>query len=193
MSGARAGLRLTATAGNPNATPPTIPPMASRCRAGRRRSSAKGCWQDSRRQMISTRSSRPACPGNSRAVCTDEQYWQLTAYLAGANGLYTSDVSLDPTNAADVRLWPNSAPNSDVTPPAEVNPDPVRQNLRWVAGIVVGVSLLVGACVVLVWRQRRRMRQKTSAIKTYGIRPRCRPRISATLRSNRELSSSSSA
>ena len=42
-----------------------------------------------------------------RGSLPDENYWQLTAYLARANGLFDDKTVLTAESAASVRFWPN--------------------------------------------------------------------------------------
>jgi mono/diheme cytochrome c family protein len=87
---------------------------------------------------------RSRMPWQAPGLLSDEEYWQLTAFLVNANGISWGDSSLGPQNAAFVRL--------DDAPESGVSASPGR---RWPASwpllLAAGLLLLTG---VLTWRRR---------------------------------------
>ena len=87
-------------------------------------------------------------PWHAPGSLPDENYWQLTAYLARANGLFDDKTVLAANNAANVRFWPEQ-------PASPIEPSP--SNTPVFPWQVWGVVLLTGAAVSagLLYSRRR--------------------------------------
>ncbi len=98
-------------------------------------------------------------PWQQPGSLTDEEYWQLTAFLMRANGY--GDLSLAPANAATVKLAaPAAAPSS---PPEPVAVSPLVRpwsGMRWVL-VLAAAAVVVGGVLV---RGRRRARRQAGAV-----------------------------
>lgn len=102
-------------------------------------------------------------PWQQPGSLTDEEYWQLTAFLMRANGY--GDLSLAPANAATVKLAaPAAAPAS---PPEPVAVSPLARpgaGMRWVL-VLAAAAVVVGGVVV---RGRRRARKQAGDVEAAG-------------------------
>lgn len=92
---------------------------------------------------------RTRMPWQQPGSLTDEEYWQLTAYLMRAHGLLPSDTPLTPANAASVRLAP-TAPAAAAVPPTR------KSNWQW---WLLGGGLLLAAAGALTWRRLGNVRR----------------------------------
>lgn len=89
-------------------------------------------------------------PWHQPGSLPDEQYWQLTAYLARANGF--GDVALTPANASAVRLAPETPQSPASAETADVSEG---ASWHWLEGLCLVLVLAVGAAgVLLVWSRR---------------------------------------
>jgi cytochrome c len=85
-------------------------------------------------------------PFQAPASLSDEEYWQLTAYLLHANRVEWGGSTLDSTVAADVRL------RSEL--PIALIEKPNSVSARWAWWL--GVGLATGGVSLALWRWRRR-------------------------------------
>ena len=85
-------------------------------------------------------------PFQAPASLSDEEYWQLTAYLLHANRVEWGGPTLDSTVAANVRLRPEP-PTASVEEPNSIS---VRR-AGW-----LGIGLVVGGLSLALWGWRRR-------------------------------------
>ena len=87
-------------------------------------------------------------PWQAPGSLTDEEYWQLTAYLIRANGISVGDTWLDPHSAESVALL--LVPTATPQPTAAVLPlsDSINVNLGLTGGVIL---LFVSLTFILVW------------------------------------------
>lgn len=85
---------------------------------------------------------RARMPWQAPGLLSDEEYWQLTAFLIDANGLPLGEAPLGPENAANVRLDQQASAVSG--PPSAVGP------------LAVGGLLLLSGALVIRRRARNR-------------------------------------
>ncbi len=101
---------------------------------------------------------RTRMPWQAPGSLREEQYWELTAFLARANGLIPADATLTPANAASYR-W-GSAQGAQTAPAAVAALPQVPVSLRseWLSGLVLIASSLVlaGALLTAVLDGRKR-------------------------------------
>jgi mono/diheme cytochrome c family protein len=80
-------------------------------------------------------------PWQAPGMLTDEEYWQLTAYLVRANGIEPGDAPLNEQTAVKVLLRPL---------PQDLQPEPaVSREQRWFWGVAL-VILAVAGVILLV-------------------------------------------
>lgn len=93
-------------------------------------------------------------PWHMPGSLNEEQYWQLTAFLSRANGLYDGSTELTAASAIDVRFVPESQP----APAAEAAPEPSGNPgippSVWIVGLLG--ALVAATAVVLVLRRSKR-------------------------------------
>lgn len=86
---------------------------------------------------------------------TDQEYWQLTAYLARENHFYDGQTVLTADNAANIRFWPAQTAVTAQHPASNGSGQP------WAA---LAVALLATACAALLvaasFLRRRRLSQR---------------------------------
>jgi cytochrome c len=96
-------------------------------------------------------------PWESPGRLTEEEYWQVTAFLLRANGLKQAQLSLGPENAASVSLVATDSQDPADLPPVAPPEMPPRRlsNVAWwvigAGGLTIGVLVVIG-----VWLFRRR-------------------------------------
>lgn len=85
---------------------------------------------------------RTRMPWQAPGILTDEEYWQLTAFLVEATGVSLGGMDLGPENASSVRL----------TIQTETSAMPGRLSIHWLApAAVVTLVLLSGT---IAWQRR---------------------------------------
>ncbi len=82
---------------------------------------------------------REKMPWQAPGTLTEEQYWQLTAYVLRLNGLDPGNTPLNETTATQIRLRPEPTPTPTPTPPAV---EFISQNWYWLG--VVAMMLIAG-------------------------------------------------
>lgn len=92
---------------------------------------------------------KAAMPWQAPGSLSEEEYWQLTAYLIELNGLQVGDIPLDESTASDVVFTRSSE---------QPQPDPQPAPLSWpLAALAVAAAL---ALVGLLWRFLHLARQR---------------------------------
>ena len=96
-------------------------------------------------------------PWQDPGALTEEEYWQVTAFVLRANGVEAGVEELGPQNAAQVPVAaadPGEAPVlPQATPPEMPPPHPATTNWPAIAAVLVVALALVATWVV--WRRRR--------------------------------------
>jgi cytochrome c len=78
---------------------------------------------------------RGRMPWQAPGTLQDEEYWQLTAFLANANGVFLDETPLGPDNAAKVRMRPQ---------PVETPSPTVSAQRRTVWPLLLTIGALLG-------------------------------------------------
>jgi cytochrome c5 len=103
---------------------------------------------------------KASMPWQQPGSLTDEEYWQLTAFLVRANG--HGDLTLAPTNATAIKLATPTVPPSSA--PVAASPAAISwSNMRWV--LVLAAAAVVGGVLV---RGRRRARRQVAEVEAAG-------------------------
>jgi mono/diheme cytochrome c family protein len=97
-------------------------------------------------------------PWQEPGILTEEEYWQVTAFVLRANGVETGQEVLGPENAAQVPVA--SAARGEVpalpqTTPSQM-PPPHPSTTNWPAIAAAVLVLLALVTTWVVWRKRRR-------------------------------------
>jgi hypothetical protein len=108
-------------------------------------------------------------PWQAPGILSDEEYWQLTAFLIDVNGVPLGDTILGPDNAANVHIEPQAAAaeassKTDITTTIMPHAPKVERQMRHGLALnltaTVGV-LLMGGLVLSILILRRRHDQAT--------------------------------
>jgi mono/diheme cytochrome c family protein len=87
-------------------------------------------------------------PWQAPGILSDEEYWQLTAFLVDANGIPLGEIPLGPENAANLQLAP---------PPfqGEASAQDRQATSVWYLLLAAGTVVLFASGVVTLWRRNR--------------------------------------
>jgi len=91
---------------------------------------------------------RTRMPWQAPGILSDEEYWQLTAFLVDASGIAVGETPLGPENAADVGLAPQA---SQTQAPV----DGREAANGWLVLLTAGTAALLASGVVTRWRRNR--------------------------------------
>lgn len=92
---------------------------------------------------------RQRMPWHMPGSLAEEQYWQLTAYLARANGLYDGNTELTADSAVNVRFLPESQPTATVGPEARRSGTLTPPFVGWmVALLAVLIAVAAGGLLL---------------------------------------------
>lgn len=97
-------------------------------------------------------------PWQKPGSLTEDEYWQVTAFLARVNGLYSGSEPLGPQNAVGVSLAATGSQATEDLPPVLPPEMPPPRRSSAVGWLVAGTGALIVAALVTIGLVRRTRR-----------------------------------